>query len=261
MTHLEIETVHRFAEQLSSVGRRPLEHRSMKRTILLNDNSIKHLMKLGIMQWVLWFEVILTCSANTSIVSIAPTQMQAEITVHTDQSGNCTYRVSRGSSFSSNIADLADNGNTDARLGSIVNGTEHIFVAGTRKGADALAADAAYWVGVSCGRDSEVSTSFRTLPIPWGNMAPDPVPFNAARFGNMDYPLIDWNDQTKSYVDPISGAEYWRMTGPGMLAPTEASSIFGSGVQTPIDLSGSGWSNLLNLTTGGRSTGTLYAIA
>lgn len=233
----------------------------MKRTILLNDDSIKRLMKLGIMQWVLWFELIPTCLANTSIVSIAPTQMQAEITVHTDQSGNCTYRVSRGSSFSSNIADLADNGNTDARIGSIVNGTEHIFVVGTRKGADALAADAAYLVGVRCGRDSEVSTSFKTLPIPWGNMAPDPVPFNAARFGNMDYPLIDWNDQTKSYVDPISGAEYWRMTGPGMLAPTEASSIFGSGVQTPMNLSGSGWSNLLNLTTGGRSTGTLYAIA
>ena len=78
--------------------------------------------------------------------------MQAKITVRTDQTGFCTYRASRGAAFSSNIADLADNTNTDARAGSIVNANVHVFVLGTRSGNDALAAAATYWVGVTCGR-------------------------------------------------------------------------------------------------------------
>lgn len=48
--------------------------------------------------------------ANTSILSIEPTQMQALIRVVTDQQGACTYRASRGTVFSSNVADLTDDG-------------------------------------------------------------------------------------------------------------------------------------------------------
>jgi hypothetical protein len=154
------------------------------------------------------------CLANTSIVSIDSTQMQAKITVQTDQSGFCTYRASRGTSFSANIADLTDNSNTDARTGSIVTGDLHVLVLGTRTGGDALAAAANYWVGVTCGGDSEVSSTFTTRTIAWGNTAPDPVPFNAAKFGNMDYPVIDWTNQQKSYVDPVTGVEFWRVTAP-----------------------------------------------
>src|ERR1700733_2127798 len=96
-----------------------------------------------------WISAALPCLANTSIVSIEPTQMQAKITVQTDQTGFCTYRASRGFAFNSNLADLIDNTSTDARSGSIVNANVHIFVLGTRKGSDALAASATYWVGVT----------------------------------------------------------------------------------------------------------------
>lgn len=116
----------------------------------------------------------------TSIASIEPTQMQAKITVLTDQAGFCTYRASRGAVFNSNIPDLVDNSNTDARAGSVVNGNRHVFILGTRKANDALAAAAIYWTGVTCGSDSEVSAAFATRPIPWGNTAPDILPFKSS---------------------------------------------------------------------------------
>src|ERR1700744_5741225 len=128
--------------------------------------------------------LVAPCRANTSIVSIEPTQMQAKITVQTDQTGLCTYRASRGAAFSSNLADLTDNTSTDGRAGSIVNANVHIFILGTRTGNDALAPRASYWLGVTCGSDVEVATTFTTRSIAWGNTAPDPVPFNAAKVGN-----------------------------------------------------------------------------
>src|ERR1700734_2866772 len=103
------------------------------------------------MRTLLWLLIAVPCFGNTSIVSVEPTQMQAKVTVRTDQAGFCTYRASRGSSFSSTLTDLTDNGNTDARSGAIVNGNMHVFVLGTRAGSDALAGAATYWVGVPCG--------------------------------------------------------------------------------------------------------------
>jgi len=194
--------------------------------------------------------------ANTSIVSIEPTQMQAKITVRTDQAGFCAYRASRGASFSSNIADLTDNTNTDARNGSIVNGAAHIFILGTRAGNDALAAAGTYWVGVTCGSDAEVATTFATRSIAWGNTAPDPIPFNAAKFGNMDYPLINWANQQQSYVDPVTGAEFWRVTAPGMMSVSSLSLAAGnSGILgVPLDASGTGaWASLANIGSNGAS--------
>ncbi|HEY6393514.1 MAG TPA: hypothetical protein VIX89_19685, partial [Bryobacteraceae bacterium] len=206
----------------------------------------------------LFFSFTLYGWATTRIVSIDPTQMQARVTVQTDQSGPCTYRSSRGDHFTSNIADLADNGNTDARTGSIVAAQTHLFVLGARKGADALAAGAAYWVGVTCGADSEVSRTFDTLAIPWGNMAPDPVPFNPAKFGNMDYPVIDWSDQSKSYVDPVEGVEFWRLTSPGMVGAGTFIAQFSQTSGTPMDLAGRG--NWVNAASAG-SNGATFANA
>lgn len=202
------------------------------------------------------FLCALPCLAATSLVSIEPTQMQAKVTVRTDQSGFCTYRASRGASFSSNIADLGDNGNTDARTGSVIDANLHTFVLGTRKGEDALAAAATYWIGVSCGADAEVSQTFATLPIQWGNTAPDLIPFNASRFGNMDYPKIDWSNPQKPYVDPISGVEFWRVTKPGMMSISTISPVSENAgtLGVPMDASGTGkWANLSNIGSNGAS--------
>ncbi len=205
----------------------------------------------------LLFGLVLPCFAATRIVAIEPTQMQAKVTVHTEQAGYCTYRASRGASFTVNIADLTDNGNTDARTGSLVRADNHVFVLGTRKGPDALAAATTYWLGVTCGVDNEVSQVFTTLPVPWGNLAPDPIPFNPARFGNMDYPVIDWNDQSKSYVDPVEGLEFWRLSGPGLVAPNSFLAIYNQTVSPPLALAGgSNWSSLSYIATGGKTYAT-----
>jgi len=205
--------------------------------------------------YVLFALAVLPAFGATSILSIDATQMQAKITVQTDQTGFCAYRASRGNAFSTNIPDLVDNTNTDARPGSIVKPGAHIFILGTRKANDALAAAATYWIGVTCGADSEVSRVFQTRPVQWGNTAPDLVPFNSAKFGNMDHPLIDWNSTaaantfcdpaTHSYCDPNTGVEYWPVTKPGWIAPTiYPASAAGAWAQNPIDISGTGkWTN------------------
>jgi len=204
--------------------------------------------------WVLFALVVLPAFGATSILPIDATQMQAKITVQTDQTGFCTYRASRGTTFTTNIPDLVDNTNTDARAGSIVNPGTHIFILGTRKANDALAAEATYWVGVTCGADSEVSKTFKTRPIQWGNTAPDILPFNSAKFGNMDHPVIDWNGTaaanmfcdpaSHSYCDPNTGVEYWPVSKPGWLLGTfYPAPIVGAWAQTPIQLSGSTWTN------------------
>lgn len=205
----------------------------------------------------LWLAITsIPCLANTSIESIESTQMQAKITVRTDQAGFCTYRASRGTALSSNLSDLMDNTNTDARAGSIVSANVHVFVLGTRTGNDALAAMGTYWVGVTCGSDAEVASTFTTRSMAWGNTAPDLVPFNAAKFGNMDYPLIDWTTQQRSYVDPVTGTEFWRVTSPGMMSASslnlanQNAGILG----TPLDASGKGkWASLANIGTNGAS--------
>ncbi len=203
----------------------------------------------------LLFSVILPAFGTTSILTIDATQMQAKITVQTDQTGLCTYRASRGTAFSTNVPDLTDNTNTDARSGSIVNRDTHIFILGTRKSNDALAAAATYWIGVTCGADSEVSRVFTTRPIQWGNTAPDILPFNPAKFGNMDHPAIDWNGTaaagtfcdpaTHSYCDPNTGVEYWPVSKPGWLTPTiYPAQVAGNWAGIPIDISGTGkWTN------------------
>ena len=180
--------------------------------------------------------------------------MQAKVTVQTGQAGACTYRASRGAAFSSNVADLTDNTNTDARAGSIINANVHIFVLGTRTGDDALAAGATYWVGVTCGSDAEVTATFTTRSIAWGNTAPDPVPFNAAKFGNMDYPVIDWTNQQQPYVDPVTGAEFWRVTSPGMMSVSALSLAAQNGgiLGVPLDASGTGqWANIAYISSNG----------
>jgi hypothetical protein len=183
--------------------------------------------------------------------------MQAKITVQTNQTGFCTYRASRGTASGINIPDLLDNTNTDARTGSIINGGTHVFILGTRKANDALAAAVGYWVGVTCGTDSEVSAVFATRPIQWANMVPDIVPFNSSKFGNMDQPVMDWNGTgsnwgdpaSHSYVDPNTGVEYWSVAKPGWIAPTlYPAPTAGAWAGTPIDLSGTGkWTSPANV--------------
>src|SRR5579864_5078041 len=127
--------------------------------------------------------------ATTTINTIETSQSQAKVLVITDTKNNtCSVRAARGATLGTQIPDLVDNGATEPRTGWLINGQQHTIVLGSHKANDALAAHATYSVGITCAPDSEITATFQTKPIQWGNTAPDIVPFNNAKFGNMDHP-------------------------------------------------------------------------
>ena len=202
------------------------------------------------------------------------TSTQAIVRAQTDQTGFCTYRVSEGSAFSAMVNDvnpaLFSGANSDARAGSIItgipsgrggtltSGSQHVFVAGTRtaaRGADgrfhsrALQANTLHWVGVTCGTDAEVSTTFQTLDPVLGNDGPELMPFDPTAFGNVAAPSIDWINRPASYIDPLWGTQLLRMTDPADVAFYIAGQTFAYGI------SGNGhWSNPGNGTSGAASS-------
>jgi hypothetical protein len=194
------------------------------------------------------------CFAATTISSIEPTQTQALVHFTTTTGAPCSARASRGTTLGTQIPDLVDNGATEPRTGWITVGSQHTIVLGSHKGNDALAAAGQYIVGITCSPDSEVTAVFSTKPVQWGNTAPDILPFNSSKFGNMDHPVIDWNVKaaadtfcdpaSHSYCDPNTGVEYWPVTKPGWISPTWYPAVYaGSTLGTPIQLTGSAWTN------------------
>ncbi|MBZ5603460.1 MAG: hypothetical protein LAO79_14260 [Acidobacteriia bacterium] len=167
------------------------------------------------------------------------TATQAIVRVRTDQTGFCTYRVSEGAGFNAPVNDvnasLFSGSDSDSRPGSIVRqiesnrfsqftgGSDHVFVAGTRTSgvaADgkrysrALQANTLHWVGVACGTDAEVSTTFVTLNPPLGQNGPESPVFDSGAFGNVGVPTMNWADRTATYIDPATGLQLRRMTDP-----------------------------------------------
>jgi hypothetical protein len=200
--------------------------------------------------------------ATTTITSIESTQTQAKVSVLTTSTAACSVRAARGGTLGIQIPDLVDNGATEPRTGWIVNGSQHTIVLGSRKANDALAASGAYIVGITCSPDAEVTATFRTKPIQWGNTVPDIVPFNNARFGNMDHPAIDWNGagtswgdpSSHSYVDPNTGVEYWVASRPGWISGSiQLAQYAGTWYGTPIDVTGAKWATPVNVTSNGAS--------
>jgi hypothetical protein len=208
-----------------------------------------------------------TTSVQITKQDVTPTQ--AIIRVKTDQPGFCTYRLSEGSSFNAMVNDvnpsLFSGANSDARPGSIITGidstsllslnggSEHVFVAGTRTAARAadgkfysraLQANTLHWVGVTCGSDAEVSTTFQTLNLPLGNDGPELMPFDATAFGNVAVPTIDWINRSTTYNDPLWGTQLHRMTDPTDIAFYVAENAsFGLGVFTYALSSNGHWAN------------------
>ena len=166
--------------------------------------------------------------AATGIKAIEATSTQAVIRVVTSQAGACTYRVAQDQNFTQLVHDV-DTGlfagsNLDSRPGSIVNGSKRAFVAGRRTSdvaidgrrySRALQANTTYFAGVKCGSDLEAVQTFHTTNPPMGQTYPESAPFNTAGFGNYAWPSIDFGDQSKSYVDPMTGIGLKRITSPG----------------------------------------------
>lgn len=212
----------------------------------------------------------MSCYATTSlqVANEDITSVQAIVRVTTDHVGFCAYRVSEGPSFSAEVNDvntsLFSGANSDSRPGSIITGNSHIFVAGTRTAAQAadgkfysrsLQTNTLHWVGVTCGTDAEVSTTFTTLNLPLGSDGPELMPFNTAAFGNTAVPTINWTDRTKTYNDPMTGAQLHRMTDSmdmSFYAPTL--NAFGIGIFTYALSRNGHWASPNNALSAGSSS-------
>jgi len=176
-------------------------------------------------------------------VSVVPTSTQAVVNVITDQGGACSYRaaqtafISRDADrrgrmapdFSSLVHDvdttLFPGSSVDSRTGSVIDGSYHSFVLGRRDSevasdgkrySRALQANTMHWIGIVCGSDAEIVRTFRTTNPPLGQTYPESAPFDATAFGNYAWPSIDFGDQSKSYVDPMTGLELKRLSSPGL---------------------------------------------
>jgi hypothetical protein len=152
--------------------------------------------------------------------------------------------------------------NQDIRAGSAFNSTDRVFVAGKRRSdvaldgrrhSRALQAFTPYYVSVVCNGIA-ATTQFATVNPPLGNNYPEPPPFDPRAFGNYAWPSIDWNDQSKTYIDPLTGIALKRATGPGWYGWSQTGKKFG----TAIDLTGA-WNNVSNLLSGSNTTLASYS--
>ncbi|HET8548029.1 MAG TPA: hypothetical protein VFL57_08495 [Bryobacteraceae bacterium] len=174
----------------------------------------------------------------------------------------CTIAVSEGDVVSRLVHDvnpaLFSGADRDDRAGSIITGRNRIVVIGKRAAetasdgrrySRALKAYTRHTLRITCGADGvSPPVSFRTANIATGNSYYD-VPFDRARPGEYAFPTIDFLDKTKAYVDPFTGVELRRFSGPREIAPYTDQKTFSA----IYDL-GSGWTGATNSYNGAAIT-------
>ncbi|MFL6354722.1 MAG: hypothetical protein ACJ74Z_23120 [Bryobacteraceae bacterium] len=191
----------------------------------------------------------------------AATPTQATFTYSAPDSSPCIVQESTDPAFSTVDHDTDPNlfpgSNLDTRAGNIVNGPYRHIVVGFRGTATALdghtysralQAAVTHYLKITCdGRSSIGSYTFQTQNPPLGNTAPDYIPFNRANFGNYGWPTIDYSAPTSdphanSYIDPLTGVQLVRWTGPGDGGGITTSSVW-YGISDPS----SAWTNPSNV--------------
>lgn len=159
----------------------------------------------------------LLASAAVTVKRVEPTNTQVVLEYVAPSASACTIEVSEAAGYSPVVHDvnatLFTGANSDARAGNVTDGTARIFVVGQRTSGTAsdgklysraLQTATLHYYRVTCGGDTATGT-FRTTTPPLGNTAVELPPFNADGFGNYAWPTVDWNDQSKSYIDPMTG--------------------------------------------------------
>jgi len=198
---------------------------------------------------------------------VGVTATQAVLHYQAPSQAACQVQVSTSRSMSPLAADvdpvLFAGANLDSRTGGIgSSGTDRYFVVGKRRAdlaADgkhysrALQAFTEYFYQVTCGGTPQ-SGRFVTANPPLGNNFPEPPPFDSQSFGNYAWPTIDWNDQSKSYVDPMTGILLKRATAPGWYGQSQTGKSFG----VALDLNGA-WTNVSNILSGTTATRASYS--
>jgi hypothetical protein len=210
--------------------------------------------------------VIIPISAQ-QVVGVTATQ--AVLHYQSASSAPCQVQASTSRSMSPLVPDvdpaLFVGANLDSRPGGVMSqggGNDRYFVVGKRRAdlasdgkhySRALQAFTEYFFQVNCG-GTLLSGRFVTSNPPLGNNFPEPPPFDSQSFGNYAWPTIDWNDQTKTYVDPMTGILLKRATSPGWYGSSQTGKTFGFA----FDLNGA-WANPSNILSGTSATRATYS--
>ncbi len=227
---------------------------------------------------ILSIAILRLAAQQLNIDASQTTATQAILTYTAPSASACTVQISESQSLSPLVHDvdpsLFPGANLDSRPGNPANGLRRSFVVGNRRSdlasdnklySRALQANTQHWYQVSCGTATG-SGSFSTANPPLGNNYPDVPPFNAAGFGNYGWPTIDWNDQSKVYIDPLTGIAVKRFTWPGgygySAGPGNTGLPFGAQVggklANYLDINGA-WTNAGNITSGVPTTLATYS--
>ncbi len=218
--------------------------------------------------------VCLLAAAAATLAAQGPTQLtvlgtsatQAILHYQAPDASACQVQVSPNASFTPLAADvdpfLFTAANQDNRPGSGSNGTDRYFVVGKRRAdmatdgkrySRALQAFTPYYAQVTCA-GTPATVQFTTANPPLGNNYPETPPFDPAAFGNYAWPTIDWNDQSKTYIDPMTGIALKRATSPGWYGGSQSGKAFG----LAIDLNNA-WTSTANVLSGAAGTLASYS--
>lgn len=172
-------------------------------------------------------------TSATGELKIVATPTQAIISYTAPATDPCTIQEGTDSSFATVDHDvdpvLFPGSNQDTtRPGSVINGMERTMVVGFRGTATAsdgkiysraLENATMHHVRITCS-GKVFSADFETQNPPMGNTAPDYLPFNPSGFGNYGWPTINYTAPTSNaaanlLIDPLTGYQLQRWTGPG----------------------------------------------
>ncbi len=204
---------------------------------------------------------------NVVVQGTSPTQAVLSFTV--PDPNDCQVQVSTDSNFNALVNDTNEamfpGSQRCTRAGSIVSGSNVVFVAGLRtsqKGTDnhfhsrALECNRTHYVRIISQGVSGGAVPFTTQNPPLGAQYPEPPPFDATltAFGNYAWPEFDWSDPSKPVIDPLTGIEIKPFTKPGTRALIEPNLSWA----TPFDAQGK-WTNAANARTNGAGFATSAA--
>lgn len=219
-----------------------------------------------------FFVALIACvvpvAASAQPIVQGTTATQAVLHYWAPGAAPCSVAVSPNQSMTPLVPDtdpsLFTGADQDSRQGSVSSpsGTERYFVVGHRRAdlatdgkrySRALQAFTEYFFSVTCGASVQTGR-FVTANPPLGNNFPEAPPFDPQAFGNYAWPTIDWNNQSKTYIDPMTGIALMRVTSPGWYGSVESGKTFGFA----LDLNGA-WSNASNILSGKATTLASYS--
>lgn len=164
--------------------------------------------------------------AQIAVAEVETTSTQAVLHYAAPDTNPCVVEISESPTYRPLVNDVDpekfQGASQDLRPGSLQIWNFRLFVAGTRatqRGLDgilysrALQAATQHYYRITCGGSIQEGT-FTTSNVPFGLTYSDAIPADPENAGETLWPVLDYADRTKTYVDPQTGVLLRRLTGP-----------------------------------------------